>query len=303
MGTDLTFRAMTAADVPHAQALTASFGWPHRQEDWALMQALGRGVVAEQNGRLVGTALCWRYGADWATLGLIGVYGEMQGHGIGRRLLRALMAELDDRSLALYATHAGMSLYATKGFAPTGTVVQYQGVAARPEAAPPPNGMDLRPAAPADLPSIAALDRVACGMDRTHLLAKLLDEPGGLALDDSGRVTGFALLRRFGRGHVIGPVAAPNVDCAKAMIAPLLDRYAGQFMRIDIPKESGLSAWLVAAGLAEAGASSAWCAATMQRESARSTRSVLPAKPSGSRCILSGGPMLHEQDTPLRTAG
>jgi hypothetical protein len=82
----------------------------------------------------------------------------------------------------------------------------------------------------------------------------VVDEPGGVALDDSGRVTGFALLRRFGRGHVIGPVAAPNVDCAKAMIAPLLDRYAGQFMRIDIPKESGLSAWLVAAELAEAGA-------------------------------------------------
>jgi predicted N-acetyltransferase YhbS len=255
MPPDLTIRAMTAADVPHAQALTASFGWPHRQEDWALMQALGRGVVAEQNGRLVGTALCWRYGADWATLGLIGVYAELQGQGVGQRLLRTLMAELEDRSLALYATRAGMSLYAAEGFAPTGTVVQYQGIAARPEPAPPPHGMHLRPAAPADLPALAALDRLACGMDRTHLLATLLDQPGGVALDHSGAVTGFALLRRFGRGHVIGPVAAPDVDCAKAMIAPVLDRYAGQFLRIDIPKESGLSAWLAATtGLIEAGA-------------------------------------------------
>jgi predicted N-acetyltransferase YhbS len=254
MGADPTIRAMTAADVPHAQALTASFGWPHRQEDWALMQALGQGVVAEQKGKLVGTALCWRYGADWATLGLIGVYAELQGHGIGRRLLRALVGELEDRSLALYATRAGMSLYAAEGFAPTGTVVQHQGVATRPESAPPPQGMHLRPAAPADLSAIAALDRVACGMDRTNLLAKLLDESGGVALEESGAVMGFALLRRFGRGDVIGPVAAPDVDRAKAMIALLLDRYAGQFMRIDIPEESGLSAWLAAAGLAEAGA-------------------------------------------------
>jgi predicted N-acetyltransferase YhbS len=253
MGTDPTIRAMTAADVSHAQALTASFGWPHRQEDWALMQALGRGVVAEQQGRLVGTALCWRYGADWATLGLIGVYGEMQGHGIGRRLLRALLGELEDRSLALYATRAGMSLYAAEEFVPTGTVIQHQGVAAHPQPAPLAQGMRLRPALPADLPAIAALDRAACGMDRMHLLAKLLEEPGGVALEESGAVTGFALLRRFGRGHVIGPVAAPDADRAKAIVAPLLDRYAGQFVRIDIPKESGLAPWLAAAGLAEAG--------------------------------------------------
>jgi predicted N-acetyltransferase YhbS len=253
MGADVTIRAMTAADVPHAQALTASFGWPHRLEDWALMQALGDGIVAERQGKLVGTALCWRYGADWATLGLIGVYADMQGHGIGRRLLRALMQALEGRNLALHATRAGMSLYAAEGFAPTGTIVQHQGVVARPEPAPLPQGTRLRPVAPADLPAIAALDRVACGMDRTRLLAELLDHPGGVALEDGGVLAGFALLRRFGRGRVIGPVVAPDVERAKAMIAPLLGREAGQFLRIDIPRESGLCAWLAAAGLTEAG--------------------------------------------------
>jgi predicted N-acetyltransferase YhbS len=253
MGADVTIRAMTAADVPHAQALTASFGWPHRLEDWALMQGLGDGTVAERQGKLVGTALCWRYGADWATLGLIGVYADMQGHGIGRRLLRALMQALEGRNLALHATRAGMSLYAAEGFAPTGTIVQHQGVVARPEPAPLPQGTRLRPVAPADLPAIAALDRVACGMDRTRLLAELLDHPGGVALEDGGVLAGFALLRRFGRGCVIGPVVAPDVERAKAMIAPLLGREAGQFLRIDIPRESGLCAWLAAVGLTEAG--------------------------------------------------
>jgi predicted N-acetyltransferase YhbS len=253
MGADVAIRAMTAADVPHAQALTASFGWPHRLEDWALMQALGDGIVAERQGKLVGTALCWRYGADWATLGLIGVYADMQGQGTGRRLLRALMQALEGRNLALHATRAGMSLYAAEGFAPTGTIVQHQGVVARPEPAPLPQGTRLRPVAPADLPAIAALDRVACGMDRTRLLAELLDHPGGVALEDGGVLAGFALLRRFGRGRVIGPVVAPDVERAKAMIAPLLGREAGQFLRIDIPRESGLCAWLAAVGLTEAG--------------------------------------------------
>ena len=116
MAEETIFAPMTAADVPEAQALTASFGWPHRKEDWALMQALGWGVVAERQGKLVGTALCWRYGADWATVGMIGVYAELQGRGIGRRLLQTLMQELESRNLALYATEAGMPLYAAIGF-------------------------------------------------------------------------------------------------------------------------------------------------------------------------------------------
>src|SRR5258707_15815706 len=98
MGADLTIRPMTAADVPHGQALTASFGWPHRQEDWALMQTLGQGIVAERQGKLGGTALCWRYGADWAAPGLIGGDAEMQGHRVGPRPLRALMPGRGGRS-------------------------------------------------------------------------------------------------------------------------------------------------------------------------------------------------------------
>lgn len=253
MQTEMTIRPLTAADVPGAAALTASFGWPHRREDWALMQALGRGLVAERQGKLVGTAVSWRYGADWASLGAIGVYAELQGQGIGRRLLRELMRELGDRRLVLYATRAGMRLYAAEGFAPTGNVVQYQGIAERPVPTSLPAGIRLRPAGPADLPAVAALDRVACGMDRTELFARLLDEQGGLALEEGNVMTGFALLRLFGRGRLIGPVAAPDIERARAMIALLIERYAGQFLRIDIPEESGLGGWLAAAGLTDAG--------------------------------------------------
>ncbi len=254
MGGDPTIRPMTAADLTEAQALTASFGWPHRQEDWAQMQALGRGLVAERQGRLVGTAMCWCYGRDWATLGMIGVSAEMQGQGIGRRLLRALMQELEGRKLVLHATRAGMSLYAAQGFAPTGNVVQHQGVVVRPGSAQLPQGMRLREVMSADLIPVAALDRVACGMERMPLLTALLDRPEGVALHrGDSQIGGFALLRRFGRGRVIGPVVAANRDQAKAMIAELLDLYAGQFVRIDIPEDRELGAWLSGAGLGDAG--------------------------------------------------
>jgi predicted N-acetyltransferase YhbS len=254
METDPTIRPMVAADLLQAQALTASFGWPHRMEDWALMLQLGRGLVAERQGRLVGTAMGWRYGADWATLGMIGVPVEMQGQGIGRRLLRAVMQDLTGRSLALHATQAGMSLYAAEGFAPAGSVVQHQGIAVASESAPLPRSMRLRPVTPADLPAIVALDRAACGMDRRHLLAALLERPEGVALETAeDDIGGFALLRRFGRGRVIGPLVAANREQAKAMIATLLGSFAGQFLRIDVPQEGELCDWLATAGLADAG--------------------------------------------------
>jgi predicted N-acetyltransferase YhbS len=253
MEAEVTIRPMTAADVPDAQALTASFKWPHRREDWALMQALGDGLVAEREGKLTGTGVAWRYGADWASLGAIGVYAELQGKRVGRRLLRGLMAPLEDRNLVLHATRTGMPLYAAEEFAPTSTIVQHQAVARRPEPAPPPSGTRLSSATPADLAPIAAQDRMACGMDRANLLAKLLGEPGGVVLEGRGVITGFALTRLFGRGRVIGPVVAPDLVRAKALVALLIERHAGEFLRIDFPKECGLAPWLATAGLLETG--------------------------------------------------
>ncbi len=250
-------RPLAGADVPAAQALTASFGWPHRRRDWAMMLALGEGIAAcdpaAPDGRLAGTALCWRFGAGWATMGLIGVDAALQGQGIGRRMMIALMDGLGGRSLALHATRAGLPLYGVLGFEPTGTTLQHQGAVTQPDLLPLPPGLRLRPAGIADLASLAALDRAAGGVDRTALLAALLALPGGVVLDGPGGALGFALTRAFGRGQLIGPVVAPGEPEGRAMIAHLLGQRIGQFVRLDVPRESGLSPWLAGLGLEDAG--------------------------------------------------
>ena len=70
-----------------------------------------------------------------------------------------------------------------------------------------------------------------------------------MALDDDGHARGFAMLRRFGRGHAIGPVVAPDVEGAKALIAHLVGANAGRFTRIDIDFASGLAEWIEDLGL------------------------------------------------------
>jgi GNAT superfamily N-acetyltransferase len=254
VGTDVFLRPLTADDLPAARVLSASFGWPHRLEDWRFMHAFGAGVAAEMGGKLVGTALHWRYGADRGAIGMIGVGPALQGRSLGRRLTEAALAPLEGRVVALHGTEAGLPLYRSLGFSPAGIVVQHQGAVFEAGLVDLPEGERLRPTGRSDPDALAALDHAATGTDRRALLDALLATGTGMVLDRAGQAVGFALLRRFGRGHVIGPVIAPDAAGARALIGHFLASRPGQFIRMDVPEQSGLSPWLAELGLAEAGA-------------------------------------------------
>lgn len=249
--TDL--RPLTAGDLPAAHALTTEFGWPHRLADWVFMARLGTGVAAEQDGALVGTALAWRFGAGHGAVGLIGVSPTAQRRGLGRRLTMAALDCLEDRTVVLHATAAGLPLYEALGFVADGTIRQHQGAAYGAGLMELPPGRRLRPIGRSDAGPLTALDRSATNLDRTELFAALLEVSSGVILDDDGTAIGFALLRRFGRGHVIGPVVAPDPASAQALISHLLGQHAGEFIRIDVPEAAGLSDWLQHLGLADVG--------------------------------------------------
>jgi GNAT superfamily N-acetyltransferase len=246
-------RPLTAEDIPAAQALTAALRWPHRVEDWSFGLALGQGLAAELDGNLVGTALGWCYGPDHAALGLVVVADAAQGRGLGRALTQGVLDLLGGRSVLLNATVAGMPLYRALGFARTGTIRQHQGSTFSAEIVPLPPGQRLRPLGRRDAPMLAALDAQALGMPRAAVIEALLPLSDGVVLDREGEAIGFALIRRFGRGQVIGPVVAPDPEAARALIAHGLGSRQGQFIRVDVPEESGLSPWLESLGLDETG--------------------------------------------------
>lgn len=246
----LAIRPLTEADLPAAHALSAAVQWPHRLEDWQFVHRLGTGVAAELNGALVATAMAWHYGSDWARLGMVIVTPECQGLGIGRHLMDALLPQLDGRGITLHATGSGERLYRSLGFAPCGTVRQQQGAAFSVGIVAPQAGERLRPAGRADLAAIAALDEAACGMRRGEALSALLAVAEALVLDRAGEAVGFACLRRFGRGHVIGPVIAPDEEAARLLIGHWLGQHQGAFLRIDLADTPALSAWIERLGLA-----------------------------------------------------
>ena len=232
-----------------ALRLSQEMAWTHRLEDWAIALELGQGfVLLDGAGSIIATAAWWAYGEDQATAGMIIVSKAAQGRGLGARLMDALLAAAHPRTLTLNSTAEGLALYERRGFVRTGVVIQqHQGI---PHGAPPtPPAGRVRAMAAADAEAIAHLDGQATGWDRRPMLSRLVEVGEGLVLLRDGEPHGYAISRRFGRGHLIGPVVAESADDARALIEAALARLGRVFVRVDTSATSRLGDWLEHIGL------------------------------------------------------
>lgn len=247
--TDIQYRRMSAHDIDAAHKLSISVRWPHRPDDWRLVHRLGTGFVAEHEGSIVGTALCWSHGAQFASIGMVIVSRDWQGKGLGRKLMGMAMSELGKRNVLLHATEAGVGMYQRLGFEACGAVHQHQGTVFQPPLVGLPPGERIRPLGARDAPKLAALGARASGMPRGTVLSALLEVAETVVIDRYDEVIGCAMLRRFGHGYAIGPVIAPDIERAKALITHWAGTYADSFVRIDVAANSGLGDWLNGLGL------------------------------------------------------
>jgi len=249
-----SMRAMTAADLPACHQLSLALKWPHRLDDWQFLLSMGQGCVIEsrqgdQGPVIVGSALCCHFGQHHSAVGMVIVLPGLQKHGLGNRLMQQLQEHTNGRIQIVNATLAAQPLYKKLKFIATDTLHQYQGSIVPPLLIPLPPGQRVRPLGKSDGPRIAALDQLATGMDRSKVLAAIRDLAEGVAIDDDGEMLGFALVRRFGHGRVIGPVVAPDALRAKALIAHWINTYSDSFIRIDVFESLGLSDWFAEIGL------------------------------------------------------
>jgi len=243
----LSFTTLTTAHLSQALTLSEALNWPYRQEDWQFALQLGQGLAVEAHGRLCATALWWLYDDAFASCGMIIVSSAMQHQGIGSLLMEELLRQTQGRTVILRSTREGRRLYERTGFLPFGEVNQHQGVLAAAPSKTPTAG--IRPFRAADLPAVCQLDRRASGMGRARLLEALVGRGSMLVMERSGVISGYACIRRWGRGVVIGPVIAGATADAKALIEAHLTSQVGNFVRVDVPETSGLSPWLAEVGL------------------------------------------------------
>ncbi|WP_313679327.1 GNAT family N-acetyltransferase [Pantoea vagans] len=247
----LTIRAMTPDDIETCFTLTQVLKWPHRREDWQLALQLGEGTVIEEQGKLIGSAVLWRWGDHAATVGLVIIDNQQQGRGLGKQLMLAQLEKVPDVNVRLHATEMGKGLYEKLGFVSCGEIRQHQtrAVTTLPEVVIP-AGLKLRPATAADHGMLVTLDQLAHGMHRPALIDHLLRDSQTVILEDAQQqIQGFASLRRFGHGWAIGPVIAAVFPAAQALVASLMQSLQGEFLRIDTDAALPMAAWLESLGI------------------------------------------------------
>jgi GNAT superfamily N-acetyltransferase len=246
----IDFQPMGPQHLDGAHSLSSQAGWPHRLEDWQMLLHLSEGRVLVDVGRVLATIFLTPYGTDVATINMVIVDESLRGRGIGKALMQETLTLAGKRECRLVATADGLPLYRKLGFVETGEILQHQGplalVPARPE------GVDW--ADLADRDQILALDRDALCADRHRLIETLMAHGRMAVIRRNGVIVGYAAIRDFGRGKVVGPVIAQSHADADDLLSFLFSTCrAGQFLRVDTDVDSGIADWLTAHGLAHVG--------------------------------------------------
>lgn len=249
MQKQIDITAFGAEHLEGAVALSRGEQWPHRPEDWMMLQQLSAGVVAlDADGKVVGTTFMTPYAEDYAMINLVIVDKSMRGLGLGRKMMERAIELAGNRPQRLTATQDGLPLYEKLGFVATGTVCQHQGLV-QPVARP--DGIETMQAD--DIDQIKAMDRMALAADRSELIDAILAQGHVALIRKAGQIEAWAAIRAFGRGEVIGPVIANSLESARDLIAYHASSRSGRFLRVDTGSETGLSPWLEEIGLAHVG--------------------------------------------------
>jgi ribosomal protein S18 acetylase RimI-like enzyme len=248
---DVALVPFARSHLEGALKLSQEMSWPYLLKDWDFALQLGCGFVVTSAGAVVGTALWWPYGDTHASAGMIIVSKAVQGRGYGARLMDALLAAARPRVITLNSTAEGMELYRRRGFVSVGVIHQHQGIPSERYEAPRP--CLVRAMTPSDFEAITHLDRQATGWTRREMLNRLIEAGDGYVLLRDGIPSGYAISRRFGRGHVIGPVVAESPTDARALIEAALAPLGSVFVRVDTSTTSQLAEWLEDIGLQQVG--------------------------------------------------
>lgn len=200
-------------------------------------------VVAEVDGRVVGSNFLWEY-AMIAGIGPITIDPGAQNSSVGKSLMQDVLQRVRDGRFAgvrlvQAAYHSrSLSLYTKLGFDTREPLSLIQG---------PPIGVEIpghsvRPASEGDLEACNDLCRRIHGHDRESELAGAIKEGTAALVERAGRITGYATLVGF-FGHAV----AENNDDMKALISAASTFAGTGFL---LPTRNGeLMRWCLGNGL------------------------------------------------------
>ncbi|MFD8419186.1 GNAT family N-acetyltransferase [Streptomyces sp. NPDC059466] len=252
----LPIRRLTLRDLTACADLSEDRGWAREEHKWGLLLTAGKGYgIDAPDGGLVTACVVTEYGTpgrpDLGAIGMVLVAKRYARQGVGRRLMRHVVAGTGLTSLTLHATPYGQPLYEELGFKVTGRAEMVLGPFVLDGPAP---EVSTRPAGAEDLTGILRLDAEVFGLDRTHMITRLPAFSDQLRVaEENGRITGYAAAWPNMDTHVVGPLIARDTETAKALVTSLAAR-TDRHLRTDIDvRHEELLSWVKACGLETVG--------------------------------------------------
>lgn len=221
-------RRMRPSDVAGLMQLKAAAGWNQLEHDWLTVMAVEpEGCwVDERDGQVAGSVTAVRYGSDLAWIGMMLVLPAFRRQGIGRALMRHVIAWLEDcgvERIGLDATDMGKPLYESLGFTANERIVRFH----RPGKTSPREHPLIRGGEPIALD----VDRAAFGADRARLLHTLAQSWP----DDTIAATNAFLFSRPGaNARFMGPIVATSHEVAEELIREALARHGAEDLFWDV---------------------------------------------------------------------
>lgn len=240
-------RPMRADELPAILDWAAAEGWnPGHDDAPAFFAADPAGFfVADARGGPVAAISVVNHDSGFAFLGLYIVHPDWRGQGIGKALWDHALAHAGGRTVGLDGVPAQQDNYRHSGFAPAGQTARFEGPL------DPISDPAIRPATPADLSALVALDAAANGHARAAFLtAWLADTASRRTLVHGPGITGFVTLRACRVGTRIGPlVAATDADARALLHAAAAAAGTGPLV-VDVPdRQQALTAYCRDSGM------------------------------------------------------
>jgi len=233
-------RTLTEDDIPFGMTLKDQAGWNQTEEDWRSLLAFRPDgcFLALHEGAPAGTVTTIDHSGVFGWVGMLLVWHDLRGLGIGRALLRRALESLAQLpAVKLDATPLGEGLYRSEGFEAE-VVLERRVRAGSPSRGSGERGGGLprpRPMVPADIPRAADLDAPGFGARREAVLdAWSRSVPGAsLVIEVAGGIRGFVIARRGSRATHVGPLVADGAEAAMALLGAVLDRMGSEDLILD----------------------------------------------------------------------
>lgn len=189
-------------------------------------------LVAEVDGRPVGTISAVSYGGTFGFIGFYIVRKGLRDHGYGMPLARAALRYLKDCNAGMDGVLERVDAYAKIGFTLAFRNFRFEGVGGG--SAP----RNLAPLNTIPFAQVSAYDRECFPAPRTTFLEHWISQPGtvSLACCESGVLKGYGVIRPCFHGHKIGPLFADSMDIAENLFQGLAASVPGQTLYLDTPE-------------------------------------------------------------------